>query len=363
MARIFAKHAWLAAVLTALPFLCSAQEKPFVIPLVPAANWRQVDSQPLPLSAVSKYGGDPAVEQEYGVKALELRTYQMGKTRMQVVVEPMPDASSAYGLLTFYQTPAMTPEKGLELAVRDANQTLMARGNNFIRFLHGKESSPSASDFQALLAFVGGSNPSANAIRDLPHPMPQKGLVPGSEKYLVGLEAAKRALPSFRTDLIGFDQSAEVQLGQYQIGKGTSTLVSISYPTPQIARVRFGALTNFLGLNRDDGEGSIYGRRNGSYVFLVLNAGNAGTAHTLMDQFQVTQGVSWDQRYVTERSFTLELVHMILAILLLTVILIGATVVAGVLFFLSRRFAAKFFPNSQWGHTDEDQLIRLNLKV
>jgi hypothetical protein len=363
MARIFAKHAWLAAVLTALPFLCSAQEKPFVIPLVPAANWRQVDSQPLPLSAVSKYGGDPAVEQEYGVKALELRTYQMGKTRMQVVVEPMPDASSAYGLLTFYQTPAMTPEKGLELAVRDANQTLMARGNNFIRFLHGKDSPPSASDFHALLVFVGGSNPSANALRDLPHPMPQKGLVPGSEKYLVGLEAAKRALPSFRTDLIGFDQSAEVQLGQYQIGKGTSTLVSISYPTPQIARVRFGALTNFLGLNRDDGEGSIYGRRNGSYVFLVLNAGNAGTAHTLMDQFQVTQGVSWDQRYVTERSFTLELVHMILAILLLTVILIGATVVAGVLFFLSRRFAAKFFPNSQWGHTDEDQLIRLNLKV
>ncbi len=363
MARIFAKHAWLVAVLTALPFLCSAQEKPFVMPLVPAANWRQVDSQPLPLSAVSKYGGDPAVEQEYGVKALELRTYQMGKTRTQVVVEPTPDASSAYGLLTFYQTPAMTPEKGLQLAVRDANQTLMARGNNFIRFLHGQDSPPSASDFQALLVFVGGSNPSANAIRDLPHPMPQKGLVPGSEKYLVGLEAAKRVLPSFRTDLIGFDQSAEVQLGQYQIGKGTSTLVSISYPTPQIARVRFGALTNFLGLNRDHGEDSIYGRRDSSYVFLVLNAGNARTAHTLMDQFQVTQGVSWDQRYVTERSFTLELVHMILAILLLTVILIGATVVAGVLFFLSRRFAAKFFPNSQWGHTDEDQLIRLNLKV
>ena len=124
MARIFAKHAWLVAVLTALPFLCSAQEKPFVIPLVPAADWRQVDSQPLPLSAVSKYGGDPAVEQEYGVKALELRTYQLGKTRTQVVVEPAPDATSAYGLLTFYQTPAMTPEKGIQFAVGDANQTL-----------------------------------------------------------------------------------------------------------------------------------------------------------------------------------------------------------------------------------------------
>lgn len=83
MSRILAKHAWLAAVLTALPFLCPAQEKPqsFVMPLVPAANWLEVDARPLPLSAVSKYGGDPAVEQEYGVKALELRTYQLGKTR------------------------------------------------------------------------------------------------------------------------------------------------------------------------------------------------------------------------------------------------------------------------------------------
>jgi len=42
MARIFAKHAWLVAALMALPFLCPAQEKPFVMPLVPAANWRQV---------------------------------------------------------------------------------------------------------------------------------------------------------------------------------------------------------------------------------------------------------------------------------------------------------------------------------
>jgi hypothetical protein len=177
----------------------------------------------------------------------------------------------------------------------------------------------------------------------------------------MGLEAAKRVLPAFRADLIGFEQSAEVQLGQYQTGKGTSTLLSIEYPTPQIARIRFGALTNFLGLNQDKGADSVYGKRHHSYVFLVLNAGNAQTASVLMDQFDVAASVSWDQKYNPERSFTLQVVHMILAIFLLTAILIGACVVVGVLFFLSRRTAARFFPDSQWGHSDEDQLIRLNL--
>jgi hypothetical protein len=238
----------------------------------------------------------------------------------------------------------------------------MARGANFIRFLRGDASTPTESDFQALLVFVAGNKASASALKSLPSPMPATGLAPGSEKYLIGLEAAKRVLPSFRTDLIGFDQGAEVQLAQYQTAKGTATALSISYPTPQIARVRFGSLSDFLELNKDRGESSVYGRRHGSYVFLALNAGNEAEASALLNPFQVTEGVSWDQKYSTERTFTMQLVHMILAILALTAVLIGACLVAGILFFLSRRVARKFFPEAQWGHSDEDQLIRLNLK-
>jgi hypothetical protein len=333
------------------------------MPLVPAADWRQVNSQSLPLSAVGNYGGDPAVEQEYGVKSLELRTYQLHKTQTQVLVEPAADTVSAYGLFTFYETPAMTPLKGIQLAVGDGEQTLMARGNKFIRFLHAQIPTPSQSDFQALLAFVGGSKLSAAALESLPAPMPSQSLLPGTEKFILGLEAAKRALPSFRNDLVGFDYGAEVQLGQYKAGKGTSTLISINYPTPQIARIRFGALKSFLGLNQNKEEASSYGVRHGSYVFLVLNAENEGAATALMNQFQVTEGISWDQPYVSERTFTMQLIHMILAIFLLTAFLIGSCIICGVLFFLSRRFAAKFFPDSSWGHTDEDQLIRLNLKT
>jgi hypothetical protein len=194
--------------------------------------------------------------------------------------------------------------------------------------------------------------------------MPPQGLISSSEKYLLGLEAAKRVLPSFRTDLIGFDQSAQVQLGQYQTPKGPSTLLLITYPNPQIAQIRFKSLTSFLGLNRDQGTNSTYGRHQGSYVFMVLHAGDARTAASLMDLFQVKRNISWDQRYPqTTRSFARQLAQMILAIIILTAFLLGVCLVAGVVFFLSRRLTAKFFPDWQWGRTDDDQLIRLNLKA
>ena len=193
--------------------------------------------------------------------------------------------------------------------------------------------------------------------------MPPKGLLPGSEKYILGLETAKRVLPNFRTNLVGFEQGAEVQLGQYQTGKGTSTLISISYPTPQIARVRFGSLTNFLGINRDQGQDSVYGRRHGSYVFLVLTAGTAGTASALMDQFQVTESVSWDQKFQFREIFHLGIGAHDPRHLAPHGPVDWSVCLAGVLFFLSRRFAARFFPNSQWGHSDDDQLIRLKLNT
>ena len=333
-----------------------------VMPLVPAANWRQMDSISLPLSTVSKYGGDPAIEHEYGVKTVELRTYQVGKIPAKVLVEPAADGTSAYGLLTFYRAASMPPVKGVDLTFGDASGSLMVRGRNFIRFLRPQDPPLSDNDYEALLTFVGGSKLSENARATLPTPMAEKNLVAGTEKYVLGLESAKRVLPSFRTDLIGFEQGAEMQLGRYQTSHGTPTVLAISYPTPQIARVRFGAMSSMLGVNQDRGVESIYGRRHTSFVFLVLSAGNFDTANGLMDQFKVAQGVSWDKHYPGSKPFTVQLVQMFLAIIMLTAMLIVGAVLAGVAFFLSRRFARKFFPESQWGRSDDDQLVRLNIK-
>jgi hypothetical protein len=240
--------------------------------------------------------------------------------------------------------------------------SLMARGRSFIRFLRPKNSSLSDYDFRALLIFVGGTRPTRDSLSNLPPPLPALGLVPGSGKYIIGPEVARRLLPIFRAELIGFEQGAEVQVGEYLVGNSRSTMMEVSYPTPQIARIRFGAMSDGLGLNQDRGANTLYARREGSFVLLALNAVDKTAAMRLLDQFSVKQQLSWDERYPGDKTIGLQLFELIMGNVFLTLVLAGGGVAGGVLIVLSRRVTARFFPDLLWGHPEADRLIRLNLQ-
>ncbi|PYU93383.1 MAG: hypothetical protein DMG25_09580 [Acidobacteria bacterium] len=381
--RKFAKL--LAGALTLfMAALAACAQDSTVIPLVPAANWRLVGSQNLDVTAVSRWGGDPAIEREYGVKSIQYRTYQLadkvaGAVEVAgVVLEEASDPSAAYGLLTYYQTERMSPAKGVELTVTSPEGALMARGSVFIRF--GRVAGVRLSDdaLRAILILVGGTRPSASAMAALPPPLPVSGLVPGSMKYLLGPEAARHVLPSFSTDLIGFEQGAEVEVAHYQVGsimanptagsKATPfltlvvTLVAITYPTPQIARERFGIMGKTLELNRGRGPQSLYGKRGGSFVFLAMNANSEAAATRLLDQFNVSEQVVRNERYPRNKPVALQMLELILANLLLVFLLVSLALLGGILIALSKRVARKWLPDWEWGSPDGERLTTLNLR-
>jgi len=350
----------LIALSAARPLTCAQNVS--VIPLVPAANWRLAASQGLGVDEIQKHGGDPAVEREYGVKSFELRTYQLDSVRAEVVLEPAADVSSAYGLFTYYQNESMHPEKAIQLAMTGLEVSLMARGRSFIRFFRPKGSHLSEDEFRALMISVGGTQPASSSLATWPPPLPFSGLIPGSAKYIIGPEVARRVLPNFRTDLVGFEQGAEIQLGEYLVGDSRSTMMEVSYPTPQIARARFGAMSDLLGLNQDRGANTQFGRREGSFILLALKADSKTAAKKLLDQFHVTQQLSWDEKYPGDKTIGLQLFELIMANVFLTLLLAGGGVVGGLLIVLSRRVTAKYFPASEWGQPEADRLIRLNLQ-
>ncbi len=349
--------AFLAAPLSALA------QTTAVVPLLPPASWHLVNSELLGLDIVREWGGDPVIEREYGVKSLIRHVYQYDNQAAEALFEEAADASSAYGLLTYYQTEAMSPEKGLELAVGGRAGSIMARGRYFIRVPRPDRQRSQLSDgeFHSLLAFIAATRPQPEAEAGLPAPLPQLGRVPGSEKYILGPEAARRILSALPVDLIGFSQNAEVKTATYVSGKDRARVVAIAYPTPQIARVRFGAMEHFLSLNQDHGPGSLYGKRRASFVFLFLDTGSQVSATRLMDQFDVSQHVVRNEKYQGDESIAVQLVKLVLANLVLVGILAGGAVLVGTLIFLSRKLAAKWFPESAWGRPEEGRIIRLNL--
>jgi len=350
--------AFVGAVFLASVSLAAQQNATFV-DLVSQPRWQMESSQTVNINGVRQWGGEPAVDREYGVKAVEIRTYREGKKSAQAVVEEAPDPSSAYGLFTFYQNETMTPAKGMTLAVVAPEQGYLARGTAFVRVL--RPAKMSDKDFHALLLSIGGASPSAQTMALLPPPLPLKGIVPGSEKYVLGPLAASRALSFFRTDLVGFQQGAELQAATYQIEGQRVNFFLIGYPTLQIANSRYRALTHLLGVNQGSGSGSLYGKLKGTYLLMVQNAPSLAVAGKLMDRLSVSQELSWNEP-APGKPIAVQMVHLILGNILLVLVLIAMAVVTGILFFIAQRLAARWFPQSQWAHGYEDSIIRLNLK-
>lgn len=338
-------------------------EKPNVIPLITEQNWRLVNSQKLALNDVSQWGGDPAVEREYGVQEIERQQFQMDNQTAEAIVENAADTFSAYGLLTFYQTDRMTLEKDLPLVRQGPRVALMARGTLFIRIPFDAQANAglTRASLRSLLIALGGVPSPSQPQANLPAPLPAQGLISGSEKYLLGDAAAQRVLPSFRTDLIGFSLGAEARLASYLSRNERVRVLAITYPTPQIARMRFRTLEKSLGVNTSQGPGAVYGKFSGSFVILVLDTNSKLVAENVLQQFASSHEITGIPRYPGDESMIIQVVRLVLANLYLTFLLASFSVFGGLMFLGSKKLARKWFPNSAWGQPDDSTIIRLNL--
>lgn len=348
----------LSAVL-ALSAVFAGAQRTTIVNLASLPEWQVQKSQNVSLNDVRQWGVQPPVDREYGVTQVEMRTYVKGNKTIETVVEKTPDPSSAYGLLTFYHNEKTKAEKGIKLAVIGSDQGLVARGPFFVRARRPPKMSDD--DFRSALIGITGASPSASAMALMPPSLPSTEMIPGSHKYFLGPVAMQRALPILPANLVGFQMGAELQSATYRLNGKPVTLIFISYPTSAIARKRFAAFEESLGVNHKSGTEAIYGQLKRSYVLLVQDAQTKEVAARLMSRLKIERQVSWDQP-PPGKPVTVQMFHLIMGNILLVLLLVGMAVLAGVLLFASRRIAAHWFPHSDWARAYEDSIIRLNLK-
>ena len=334
-------------------------QKTTIVNLASLPEWQVKSSRNVSLNDVHQWGVQPTVDREYDVTKVEIRTYFKGNQTIQTVLETTPDPSSAYGLLTFYQNESTKPAKGIELAVFGPEQALLARGAFFVRVM--RPAKMSAENFRSAVVAIAGASPSRTALALLPPSLPPQEMIPRSHKYVLGPVAMQHAVPSLPASLVGFQQGAELQTSTYELEGKHVKLIFISYPTSSIARARFAAFQQTLGVNRKSGAGAVYGRLQRSYILLVQDARSRKVARQLMGRLRIEQQISWDQP-PPGKPVTVQMFHLIVGNIILVLLLVGMAVFTGALLFASRRIVARWFPHSDWARGYEDSIIRLNLK-
>jgi hypothetical protein len=189
---------------------------------------------------------DQALYNEYGLLASEQAEYSAaGPTDQHFTATAwhMRDSTGAMAVFQARRPSGATQDSPAQLAARTSDGVILAFGNYVFQFTGNTV--PKPEDLDQLYNQVPELEQSA--LPALSGFLPRDGVIPNSERYLMGPVSLQRFEPRIAPSLAAFHLSAEGQLAKYQSAKGPMTLVVFEYPTPNIARERYQEFQNLPG--------------------------------------------------------------------------------------------------------------------
>ncbi|HEX6896820.1 MAG TPA: hypothetical protein VF146_16190 [Bryobacteraceae bacterium] len=167
--------------------------------------------------------------------------------------------------------------------------------------------------------------------------LPAKGMIRGSERYIMGPVSLHENLPQISTSAVALDFGTEGEAAKYRLAKNEATLAVFSYPTMEMARQQAPAYEKIPG---------VLVKRTGSLVALVAPA-NTGQeldraeGERLLSQVNYQASISWNEPLpLVVKPETAA--QMILGIITLAGIVLGFCLVSGLAFGAIRVVARKF---------------------
>ena len=229
---------------------------------------------------------DQSLWSEYGLQEAEQAQYQSDANRFSATAFRLQDSTAALGAFDWQRPPDAKPSELSQLAVQTGNQTLLAHANYLFVFEGYK---PSVSELGALFQALPKLDQAP--LPTLPGYLPAAGLIPNSQRYVVGpvgLAAFDSGIPA---GVAAFHLGSEAQIGTYRAAGGEIKLAILSYPTPTIARERLAEMQKLPGA---------VAKRSGPLVAVILSPPNPDDAERLISQVRYQAAISWDQ-YVPSR--------------------------------------------------------------
>lgn len=176
---------------------------------------------------------DQPLYDEYGLDATETAEYSSGEKHFTATAWRMKDSTGAMALFQSRRPPGAIASPIAKLAVRTSDGMIFVYGNYVFRFT-GNIPPKSALEpmYGNLPKFEDSPLPALRAD------LPADGLIPNSERYVVGPVSLGRFEPRIAPSVAAFHLGTEAQLGTYRTPKGPLTLAVFHFPAPGFARDR-----------------------------------------------------------------------------------------------------------------------------
>lgn len=308
-------------------------------------------------------GADAPAFREYIVKSIEQRTYTQGTQTATITLYRLRDPSSAYGAYTFLRNDSLSDVNLGAYASASRERALIVVGEMLLDVTApAKQARPSDTDLKQLVDLL------EKHADQTPYPtigehLPEQGRVRNSEHYLLGPRSLAQFVALGTDDWVGFDHSAETIIARYRVAGKEETLLVASYPTQQIAAMKFDAMLRRFTFDPPGGVASgqtvLFGKRVSSIVAVIVGAASREAANKILDQVGYESAVTWDEpkQTLTEPGIG----TMVVGAFMGTGAIMVLAIAAGIGFGGIRVLVKIFLPNKVFDRSNQIEILQLGI--
>jgi len=290
---------------------------------------------------------DASLYQEFGFISAEQAEYtapdKSPAKRFTATAWRLRDSTGALALFEARRPENATPAKLSALSAKTPDGAIFAYGN-YVFLVSGRV--PEQKDLELLFSQLPQID---NApLPALANNLPQEGLIPNSERYVLGPASLARFEPRIGPSLAAFHLGAEAQLGRYRTPKGDLSLAIFSYPSPNIAREReqeFGKLPGTIA------------KRSGPLVGVIVQPPDPDAAERVLAGVRYEANLTLNEKVPVNQG--LLGYKLFLNIFVLTGVLVALGIIVGIGFGGFRILRRKL---GKPGNEDPFQLLRIGDK-
>jgi hypothetical protein len=277
---------------------------------------------------------------EYGIQATEEADYASPDKKFIATAWRFHDSTGAMAMFQARRPSGAKPSKMAKLAVTTSDGEIFTYGNYLLQLTGSLPGQAELTQLYNALPLLEQS-----PLPLLMEELPDEGLIPNSERYILGPVSLKHFESRIAPSIAAFHLGAEAQSGQYQTPKGKLTLVIFNYPTPGIARERYEEFAKIPGA---------VAKRAGPMVAVTIEPPDADAAERVLAQVRYAANVTLNE---TPPVNAKQVGGMLMSIVALSGLILCLCLVAGVGFGAFRVVLRKL----GWNQEEHEAMIVLDL--